>query len=88
LFIYVLNVLRIAALCTDFFIFQNKSRFTRVLFSLYIYGVVFMLWLIWVRTFLDMPQKIPITNSIATPLFGGIVMLVQALKNELFYDPL
>ena len=52
LLIYVLNVLRIAALSSLIFYFPKQEPFLHgVLFPLYIYGVVFMLWLIWVRNF-------------------------------------
>jgi exosortase family protein XrtF len=50
--IYVLNVMRIAALSVLIFYFpQCLSLLHGVLFPLYIYGVVFILWLIWVRKF-------------------------------------
>lgn len=52
LLIYVLNVLRIAALSALIFYFPKQEPFLHgVLFPLYIYGVVFILWLIWVRKF-------------------------------------
>ena len=52
LLIYVLNVLRIAALSALIFYFPKQEPFLHgVLFPLYIYGVVFMLLLIWVRKF-------------------------------------
>ncbi|RKS95353.1 exosortase family protein XrtF [Flavobacterium limicola] len=52
LLIYVLNVLRIAALSALIFYFPKQEPFLHgVLFPLYIYGVVFILWLIWVRNF-------------------------------------
>ena len=52
LLIYVLNVLRIATLSALIFYFPKQEPFLHgVLFPLYIYGVVFMLWLIWVRKF-------------------------------------
>lgn len=50
--IYVLNVLRIAALSALIFYYPKQESFLHeVLFPLYIYGVVFILWLIWVRKF-------------------------------------
>ena len=50
--IYVLNVMRIAALSALIFYFPKQEPFLHgVLFPLYIYGVVFILWLIWVRKF-------------------------------------
>ena len=52
LLIYALNVLRIAALSALIFYFpKQESLLHEVLFTLYIYGVVFILWLIWVRKF-------------------------------------
>ena len=52
LLIYVLNVLRIASLSALIFYFPKQEPFLHgVLFPLYIYGVVFILWLIWVRKF-------------------------------------
>ncbi|MFV8376730.1 exosortase family protein XrtF [Flavobacterium sp. LB1P71] len=52
LFIYVLNVLRIGFLCVLMFNFPNQKQFLHgVLFPLFIYGVVFILWLIWVNKF-------------------------------------
>lgn len=52
LLIYVLNVLRIAILSVLMFHFPKQEPFLHgVLFPLYIYGVVFILWLIWVRNF-------------------------------------
>ena len=52
LLIYILNVVRIAALSALIYYFPKQEPFLhRVLFPLYIYGVVFMLWLIWVRKF-------------------------------------
>lgn len=52
LLIYALNVLRIAALSALIFYFpKQESLLHEVLFPLYIYGVVFILWLIWARKF-------------------------------------
>ena len=52
LFVYVLNVVRIAILSVLMFHFPKQEPFLHgVLFPLYIYGVVFILWLIWVRKF-------------------------------------
>jgi exosortase/archaeosortase family protein len=49
LLIYVLNVLRIAALCTDFLFSKTRAVLHGVLFPCIF--IVFMLWLIWVRNF-------------------------------------
>ena len=52
LLIYILNVVRIAALSALIFYFPKQEPFLHgVLFPLYIYGVVFILWLVWVRNF-------------------------------------
>jgi exosortase family protein XrtF len=52
LFIYVLNVWRIAMLCVLLFHFPEQQQLLHgVLFPLIIYGIVFILWLIWVRKF-------------------------------------
>jgi exosortase family protein XrtF len=52
LLIYVLNVFRIAILCVLMFNYPNQKQFLHgVLFPLFIYGVVFILWLIWVNKF-------------------------------------
>ena len=58
LLIYVLNVVRIAALSALIFYFPKQEPFLHgVLFPLYIYGVVFILWLIWVRKFSKYASK-------------------------------
>jgi len=52
LLIHVLNLIRIALLCIFLYYFPKKESILHgVLFPLFIYGVVFMLWLIWVRKF-------------------------------------
>jgi exosortase family protein XrtF len=48
--IYFLNVTRIALLCILMYHFPEKEGLLHgVLFPLFIYGVVFLLWLIWVN---------------------------------------
>ncbi|NGY36147.1 exosortase family protein XrtF [Flavobacterium sp. XN-5] len=50
--IYVLNVIRIALLSALIYHFPSQlSLLHGVLFPLFIYGVVFILWLIWIRKF-------------------------------------
>jgi exosortase family protein XrtF len=50
--IYVLNVIRIAMLTILIYHFPGQvSILHGVLFPLFIYGVVFILWIIWVRKF-------------------------------------
>jgi len=52
LIIYVLNVARIAALCVLIYSFpKQQSLLHGVFFPLFIYGVVFILWVIWVNKF-------------------------------------
>jgi exosortase family protein XrtF len=52
LFIYVLNVFRIAILCVLLYHFPDQeSVLHTVVFPLFIYGVVFILWIIWVNKF-------------------------------------
>lgn len=50
--IYILNVCRIAALSALIFNYPEQEHFLHgVIFPLSIYGVVFLLWLVWVRKF-------------------------------------
>jgi len=50
--IYILNVMRIALLTMLMYYFpKHESLLHGVLFPLFIYGVVFILWVIWVRKF-------------------------------------
>lgn len=50
--IYTLNVVRIALLCSALFWFpEQKDLLHDIVFPLFIYGVVFMLWVIWVNKF-------------------------------------
>jgi exosortase family protein XrtF len=52
LMIYVLNVARIAALCVLMSLFPEYEQLLHgVFFPLFIYGVVFILWVIWVNKF-------------------------------------
>lgn len=52
LFIYILNVVRIALLTVLLFHFhENEHILHGVLFPLIIYGAVFILWIIWVNKF-------------------------------------
>lgn len=52
LFIYILNIFRIASLCALLYYFPEKSHILHgVLFPLVIYGLVFILWIIWVSKF-------------------------------------
>lgn len=52
LLIYILNVVRIALLCVLMYYFPKQEHVLHgVFFPLFIYGVVFMLWIIWVNKF-------------------------------------
>jgi exosortase family protein XrtF len=52
LIIYVVNILRIAALSVLIFHFPNQqSVLHEVIFPLTLYGVVFILWLFWIQKF-------------------------------------
>jgi exosortase family protein XrtF len=52
LFIYVLNVIRIALLAVSLFYVPEKEHILHgVLFPLVIYGAVFILWIVWVNKF-------------------------------------
>jgi len=52
LLIHILNVLRISALCVLIYYFPKQQHFLHgVVFPLFIYGVVFLLWIIWVNKF-------------------------------------
>lgn len=50
--IHVLNVSRIALLCVLMYYYPKQQHLLHgVLFPLFIYGVVFLLWIIWVNKF-------------------------------------
>lgn len=50
--IYVLNVVRIALLCLALYWFPlQETVLHEIVFPLFIYGVVFILWVIWVNNF-------------------------------------
>lgn len=50
--IYILNVIRIAILCALLYYFPAKEAVLhRVFFPLFIYGVVFLIWVVWVNKF-------------------------------------
>jgi exosortase family protein XrtF len=52
LIIYALNVARIALLCVLLYLFPKQEQLLHgVFFPLFIYGVVFILWVIWVNKF-------------------------------------
>ena len=50
--IYFLNVIRIAVLCVLLYSFPEQEAFLhRVFFPLFIYGFVFLMWVVWVNNF-------------------------------------
>ncbi len=52
LLLHVLNMLRIAILCVLLYYFPEREPILhRVFFPLFIYGAVFMLWIVWIRKF-------------------------------------
>jgi exosortase family protein XrtF len=52
IFIYILNVIRIALLCLALYWFpEYQSLLHEIIFPLFIYGVVFVLWVVWVNKF-------------------------------------
>jgi exosortase family protein XrtF len=52
LLIHILNVARIALLCILMYYFPKQEHLLHgVVFPLFIYGVVFILWIIWVNKF-------------------------------------
>ncbi|KDN55438.1 exosortase family protein XrtF [Flavobacterium seoulense] len=51
-FVYILNVIRIALLCMALYWFpEQRELLHEIVFPLFIYGVVFILWVIWVNKF-------------------------------------
>jgi len=56
--IHVLNVARIALLCSAIYHFPEYEHFLHsVIFPLFIYSVVFILWVIWVNKFSKYAKK-------------------------------
>ncbi len=56
--IHILNVFRIALLCVLMYYYPKQQHFLHgVLFPLFIYGVVFILWIIWVNKFSKYAKK-------------------------------
>lgn len=52
LLIHILNVIRISLLCLLMYYFPKQQHVLHgVVFPLFIYGVVFILWIIWVNKF-------------------------------------
>jgi exosortase family protein XrtF len=62
LVLYLLNVVRIALLCFLLFLYPEREPFLHgIFFPLFIYGVVFGLWIIWVNKFSIYAKK---TNQV------------------------
>jgi membrane protein CcdC involved in cytochrome C biogenesis len=60
-----------------------------VLFPLFIYGVVFILWVIWVSKF-SLYAKNLLSHKVRVTIGFVLVVLllvVRAFEDELFYDP-
>jgi exosortase family protein XrtF len=58
LLIHILNVSRIALLCVLMYYYPKQQHLLHgVLFPLFIYGVVFLLWIIWVNKFSKYASK-------------------------------
>lgn len=50
--IYILNIIRVALLVLGLYFYQEYGDFLHdILFPLFIYGVVLLLWLIWIRKY-------------------------------------
>lgn len=61
-FIYVLNLLRIAILTVALYHYpEYENIMHRVLFPAFIYGVIFILWIVWVNYFSIYATKNPTT---------------------------
>jgi exosortase family protein XrtF len=58
LLIYILNVIRIAVICILMYYYPEQQHLLHdIFFPLIIYGVVFVLWIIWVNTFSKYARK-------------------------------
>ena len=58
IFIHILNIFRIALLCVLIYYYPKQQHFWHgVAFPLFIYGVVFVLWIIWVNKFSNYAKK-------------------------------
>ena len=58
LLIYLFNVIRIVLLCTAIFHFPKYEPILHgVIFPLFIYGIVFILWIIWINNYSSYAKK-------------------------------
>lgn len=56
--IYVLNIIRVALLCLSFYYYPQYGDVVHdIFFPLFIYGVVFTLWILWVTKFSGYGKK-------------------------------
>lgn len=59
LIIYILNIIRIALIAYALYYFPKYNDFLHeVLFPVFIYGVVFLLWVLWVTKFSGYDRKV------------------------------
>ncbi len=50
--IYILNIIRVALLVLGLYFYKDYGDFLHdILFPLFIYGVVLLLWLIWIKKY-------------------------------------
>lgn len=93
LILYLSNIIRIGVI--NYVIFLDKSLYREIhdfIFPIIIYGVVIVLWLIWIKYFSNFKAKAEITKEkknlrillISLSLLG--LVLVRFFEN-LFYDP-
>jgi membrane protein CcdC involved in cytochrome C biogenesis len=80
--------MRIAMLSVLMYHFPGQCLSCGVLFPLFIYGVVFILWVIWVSKF-SLYAKILLSHKVRVTIgfIGSIALVVRAFEDELFYDP-
>lgn len=56
--IYVLNIIRIALLTLGLYYYpEYRDLLHDIIFPLFIYGVVFLLWLYWIKNYKKIPAK-------------------------------
>ncbi len=57
--IYILNIIRIALLCLALYYYKKYGAFLHeIIFPLFIYGVVFLLWILWIMKFSEYERTI------------------------------
>jgi len=61
--IYVFNVLRIALLTISLYHYPNLEHILHgVVFPLFIYGVVFLIWIVWIKKYALFNDKLVNSN--------------------------